>query len=962
MSNFFTHKIALIERTKLLEGIYCQSLTFTNKLGQQWGEGNVDDPINALVFLQAQDATDQDVESYLENLYKTPIKAGTIFNLIGLREITNNIKTLLGDTDVINNINVYFETNTYLKAETDGQITEQYYSVNGTLPNIEYTINEIATIEYYIDAIKQYGATGTQQHYVYQAKYIINTVENKYPTKPWTITSGINRVLDLAEPLYLGDTPRFVLNPVQAQKWENTPLPETTMTQCTLREQLQHIGNYVHAQARLGGYLTESITYNGITYNAGYYENMIFFDEYGQEEESTLQGKPYVSNQIRHSINEYNTQIDTTAQNIVNTLDYGDGVVTSPDAQHFKTVRTEGVNVRIGDNESTIIATELPIYDIISVKCKAFDTDEDDSVISVNDVSEFDITPFIFEAHEYNSVLSSYGGGYPYSKSYAIYYSQGEKNIKGLFFKATTEAGSILGDYVSNFSIVNILEAVAPDYDWKGYVTSKFPRLAFQVSYIPFFETRYSHTDGYVSGQDRKMPYTKIYNQSENVIEARFFGQNTKGIAMRLGNQEATRTYYLSSINDVAKVGTMLDGYYISQAVTEYMPQSIRCTVGLTKNFNRLSQNVGINSTKRVAEVSERQAYNRNILLKEYICIGSNEELPFKPSELQENANSTLDMIIGEEPTGEGTTPNGNRLPNSYLLTVADIRYQRKTKSNISQVKAPIVSSAFGNCMTFSWKMKDNYSAGEKITELDNGYWQRDVAYSDYYGRAYLLDFVLTDAISGEDELDSAMDVSITQQIGRYKKGGLGTRRILEDDTHPYVLRKDSREIINVNVAIEYITNRQDLILGSALASCNPWVSNSKRNANGDIIKPKIYYLNKKVNAYEKTVSLDDVIETDSFSSPSSSIVSVITYSNGLKNTNYKSWVIAYEPTEETQMVYNEDTGEEEETTIHSGGEILIACNNGIDYYTPSNPQQELEIDILYIKAYSDKYKDYESA
>jgi hypothetical protein len=956
--SFFTHKIALIERTKLLEGVYCQSLAFTNNLQSIFPESQTESSaitnITTKVLLTSP-STDAKWQNVFENIgYTTPIQSGEISILT-----PRYISTLIKQTATLTNVYSTYTTECTAYIQVDGEeinidnvSTETYTLQVNEILNIQYKV----TANFYVyngdETIPFIGKDRGSVSFVIGARGNLNN----YPTKPWTITSGINRVLDLAEPLYLGDTPRFALNPIQAQKWENTPLPETTMTQCTLREQLQHIGNYVHAQARLGGYLTESVTYNDVEYAPGYYDNMIFFDEYGQEEESTLQGKLYVSNQIRHSINEYNTQIDTTAQNIVNTLDYGDGVVVSPDAMHYKTLRTEGINIKVTDNEGNgFIATELPIYDIISVKCKAFNSDG--TVFAEN----LDITPFIFEAHEYNSVLSSYGGGYPYSKSYAIYYSQGEKNIKGLFFKATTEPSDILGDYVSNFSIVNILEAVAPSYAWKNYVTSKFPYLAFQVSYIPFFETRYSHTDGYVSGQDRKMPYTKIYNQSENVIEARFYGENIKGVAKRLGNQETTRTYYLSSINNVAKVGTMLDGYYISQAVTEYMPQSIRCTVGLTKNFNRLSQNIGINSTKRVAEVSERQAYNRNILLKEYICIGGYQELPFKPSKLQENVNSTLDMIIGVEPSGEGTTPNPDRLPNSYLLTVADIRYQRKTKSNISQVKAPIVSSAFGNCMTFSWKMKDNYSAGEKITELDKGYWQRDVAYSDYYGRAYLLDFMLTDAISGENELDSAMDVSITQQIGRYKRGGLGTRRILEADTHPYVLRKDSREIINVNVAIEYITDRQDLILGSALASCNPWVSNSKRDANGNIIKPKIYYLNKKVNAYEKTVSLADVVARDSFPPTSSSTVSVITYSNVLKNTNYKSWVIAYEPTSETQMVYNEDTGEEEEITIYSGGEILIACNNGIDYYTPSNPQQEFEIDILYIKAYSDKMKEYES-
>lgn len=917
---FYTHKLSLIERTKLLEGIYCQSLTFTDK--------------NANIFPEFfQSALVGDSSDYFENLYKTPVYKNSEITIVNLHHIASQVAQ--GDDR-------YFlsqsGTSLIIK-QGDTTLTYNYNDANAS-QNIQLEISEKTEIKYSVRLSKKV-VEDAPEYITVTLNYLIGVYEDYAQTKPWTITSGINRVLDLAEPLFLGDTPRFILNPIQAQKWENTPLPNTTMTQCTLREQLQHIGNYVHSQARLGGYLTESVTYNGITYNAGYYENMIFFDEYGQEEESTLQGKPYVSNQIRHSINDYNTQIDTSAQNIVNTLDYGDGVIVSPDAESFKSVRTEGINVRLQDS-NCIIATEFPIYDIISVKCKGYYKNDGGYAVDDDGKSEFDITPFVYESHEYNSVLSSFGGGYPYSKSYAIYYTQGEKNINGLFFKATTETSSVYGDYINNFSIVNILEVVSKGYGWKKYVEDgNIPCLSFQITYIPFYQTRYSHTDGYIIGQDRKLPFTKIYNQSENVIETRFYGENIKGVAKRLGNQEATRTYHLGSINSIPKVGTMLDGYYISQAVTEYMPFSIRCTVGLTKNFNRLSQNVGINSHKRVAEVSEREAYKRNILLKEYICIGSNEELPLKPSVLQPNVESTLQMLRGID-----------TIAKEELYTMAQMQYMRKNKGVISTIKAPIVSSAFGNCMTFSWTMKDNYSAGEQVDLLDNGFWQRDVAYSDYYGRAYYLDFQLLNYKPFEESMTDAMTV-VTEFT--YIAGKIGTPSV----PNPFVLRKDSREIINMNVAIEYISNRQDLILGSALASCNPIVSNSKKDANGDLISPKVYFFAEKINQYEHSIINKTPVWTDekAFTDPDVTQDHIyIRVSNVPDGLGYNSWCLAYPVTEKTRTVYNDDTGENEEYTTYTGGEILIACNNSKDYYINNN----IEFDYIYINPYSDKYKDYE--
>lgn len=914
---FFTHKLNLIERTKLLEGIFCQSLTFTNKLETPYTDVSASalssySRLNNGTIVYPPGELDY---TFIRNTYLSPIRKNAEISLISIRAMAEQVASYIRSGTSVEPI---FSQCTLL-AVIDGV---QYSQNNTDTGIISAQLQENATVTYHlVIRVAQPGTSSGPYNLTYDFSYIINAVADKYPTKPYTITSAINRILDLAEPLFarIGTreyTPRFTLNPVQAEKWNDVLLPETTMTQCTLREQLQHIGNYVHAQVRLGGY-----------YNGTYYENMIFYDEYGQEEQSTLQGEPYVANVIKHSINEYNTQIDTNAENIVNTLDYADGVIYAPDSANFKTVRTESVNTRISES-NCLIATEFPIYDVISLKCKAFNSDG--SAITVDGKTEFDITPYVFEAHAYNN-LSSFGGAYPFSKEYALYYTQGEKNIEGLFIKATNVLSAVISDYLASYSIVNILQAVAPRgvNDWKNYVTDNFPLLSFQVAYIPIYKTKYSHTDGYIIGQERNLPFTKIYNQSENAIEARFYGQNIKGVAERLGNKEATRTYYLGSINKVPKTGTKLDDYYISSVVTEYMQQSIRCTVGLTEKFNRLSQNVGINSTKRVYEVSERQATERNILLKEYICIGDSTSLPFKSSNFQRNVSSTLQMLSGL------VAPNDTK---RNMLTVVVNNYESRDFVTSATVKAPLVSSAFGNAMTFSWSMKDNYSAGEKVEYLDNGYWQTNVSYSNFYGRAKNTVFQLLENLKNQTK-DDALTSS-----ANYTTYGAD----IENTDYAYLLRKDSREALNFNLAIEYVTNRKDLILSPALASSNPWVSNAKSNET-----PKLYLFNRKINKYEKAVTSDDT--------PTSVVIQYMLIDDAisfmLPNTSFDAWAIAYAPTTKTMTVYDEETGENEEINITEGGEILIACNNGSDYYASKGNYTE----NLYVRAYSDKLKEYES-
>jgi hypothetical protein len=902
-------------------------LTFTNALGKHWGNGNIAAPVSANTLFESSGL--DELSNYFKTLYETPIKYKSTLEVISITNIAEYVRKSVDDSFDYGVVSVV-KADTDLIYSIDGAAYSQEWEKNVEISNNTYSLSNYATIEYRIGILHSYSVTGQTitNSYTLTAKYEIHAVENKYPTKPWTITSGIKRVLDLAEPIYIGETPRFELNPIQALKWTVTPLPETTMTQCTLREQLQHIGNYVHSQARLGGYLSEDITYNNKTYEAGYYENMIFFDEYGNQEESTLQGKPYVANQIRHSINEYNTKIETNAQNVVNTLDYADGVVTSPDSLNFKTLRTDEVSVRLSESDC-IIETELPIYDIISVKVKAYSGNGDNIFVDDNNEARWDITPFVFEAHEYSN-LSSYGGAYPYSKKYAIYYNQGQKNLDGLFVKPTTETGEVAGQYWEDYSIVNILESVAPTIDWKQKVTRGFPLLSFQVSYIPFYETKYSHTDGYILGQERKLPFAKIYNQSENVIETRFYGENIKGVAQRLGNKEATRTYILGHVNDVPKTGTKLDGYYISQVVTEYMPLSIKCTVGLTENFNRLSQNVGINSTKRVAEVSEKQAYERNILLKEYICIGSEDTLPLDEDSLFANDvwAPTHYMLTGED-------------KEDYYqpLTVAVSEFIGTDRREISTVKTPIVSSAFGNCITFSWNMKDNYSAGTEVVNLDNGYWQKDVPYADYYGRAYYMGFKLFSELENATGLDDAMSCS-------YDGSTSGSAIRSSDD---YVLRKDSREKIKMNIAVEFITNRKDIKIHSALARFHPFTSRAKVDSPN---LPKVYFFEEKIT-FDKA---SDVTDEEYVEIEPAEKANSFKFNVDIVN-EFKSWAIAYPTKSKTITVYDEDAGKNVEIKQYTGGEILISCNNGSDYYQSHGITEE----TLYIEPYRDKMKDYKS-
>lgn len=85
----YTHNLYLIEKTKLLEGILCQSLSFTNVLGKQWGKGDVFYPANALTYFSHNERSenlptswDDDIENHIANFYKTPIVSKNSYTIV----------------------------------------------------------------------------------------------------------------------------------------------------------------------------------------------------------------------------------------------------------------------------------------------------------------------------------------------------------------------------------------------------------------------------------------------------------------------------------------------------------------------------------------------------------------------------------------------------------------------------------------------------------------------------------------------------------------------------------------------------------------------------------------------------------------------------------------------------------------------------------------------------------------
>ena len=938
----YKHDLYLIEPTKLLEGILCQSLSFTNTLGTAYLESPVYASVNGYtnttpVGYFPAITQDNSARTFLGTLYSTPVDASTPLKVYTPYELALYICTQYDSLLTASNISVAKVT---LKGTEESAITYVKGLGGNTDEYIETAITGTNVTMSYELTIEAGLGTYEQKKSVISFKYYLGVATNRYPTKPWTITDCINRCLELAEPLYKGQNPRYKLQGVTyengeikpydndhkyepgslAEKYDKIMAPEFTMTSCTLREQLKIIGGKIHAEPRLGYKRREN---DAILYD----EDVIIFEPYALGNQAQIASLPYVSRGTEQSLNEYSSEVVSNVQNIVNSISYAKGVTIQPNVNNLNTIRTDNVNVKVGDIASSIAKTNRPIYKPVKVMCGIYNANDTNNPWLISPV---DITAYIFEEYEYNN-LSSYEGNYPNVKSYALCYKQGSHDITGMFYKPPTNSFGIV--YFDNYAIVNILQACSglQLQEVKDAITDNAAKLAFQVSYIPIYNSKFSHGKQYVIDNPAH-PFVTTYNQSENLIENSAYGEHIKGVAQRLGNVEETRTYKVGKKSMIPKVGEKIGDYFISAVTYDFTHYWYKVTVALTKDFNRISQYVGVNSTKRISEVSEKEAYSRDVLIKEKICIGNNDNVPLAPAKLLRTLTPVTKAFGADVP--------------SYNVPITACVAQGSSKDGQNQynrVVLPVIASAFGNSMVFGWSYKDNYSAGEKVELIDQAYWQGDLPYSDYYGRIWWYDFQLryNYADGGFNQALTCLETAEGSFNTAYNDIGTVGYNNGAYTKDSYRLRKDSRETPDFNYEIEFVTDREDINIGSALASCNPLVTEYGTTPK-DVA---VYFLGSKISKFESNIVNLDVLSRTVSLDGNKLQANKIEFELP-QDLEFEGWVVCYPLTVLPGKTYTDENGNDVViSNEYAGGEILLSCNkSSADYRAEEKTKESLSI------------------
>lgn len=707
---------------------------------------------------------------------------------------------------------------------------------------------------------------------------------------------------------------KFVLSYDDIEIIKNPNAPEFTFTRQNLREALQTIGGFIHAEPRL--HADNTITFD--FYGEQEYATVKCVDKNGKEQTKRLSEYKYKALRGSYGIEQACTRLDSYVDNLVNRVSWQNATVGQPFKGGGQTLRTENAYIRGEENEGYYFPTAYPIDKIEKFEYL--------SPIGI----WYDITPYVYEKTIYDN-LSSYDDLYPTSKAYALYYTHGQKGINGFFFKPPS---AFANGAFNNYAIKNILEAAVSGLTVDGYTG-----IRLRLTYTPIYSTRVQHGKQYINDY-LPLPRTLNYAQSENSVESRFFGENIKGTVERLGNIEKTYTINLRNVENIPKAGQLWDDeYYIASVSVSVGEDLLEVSVGLSKNFNRKSQYIGASTHKRIYEVSETMVQQRHTVYTDYIVITSLD------TDITVNDNLLLN------PTGLTHIAN-IFLPDSHDDTVVAVNafgqskaeHAKNSENYLGDVILPVVASAFGNTIEFTWEYKNNFSAGVRSVQKTGassitGVFGSEVEYADYYGRMYYYYFSLltTDNISTYLSNETDEENSIPRITTNVKNDGVaGTlpKAFTDNDNNAALIdRKDSREAEKKSYVIDFVTDDNSFIIGSAFASKNPLVYFDGRQE-----KPHLYVLPYRVNKFATHVDLTDAkdLGTVNVSSNNLHVEKTLFYVTHqiVQNLGFEgqAWAYAFPEYSGDEYEVEDEDGNITLVKPHLGGELVLAKNGTVQY------------------------------
>lgn len=884
--NKFQHEIVLTEETKLLEKYFVDSCTFTNPI-YMGNEVPTSEDVFPYIELKNQNLSGIDKSpQFKENSfgivsgYKSPIQVGSNFvfkkfsdifeNHIGPAQSTGGITTkdhnyfkmeiVEGGTVIYNSgwvddltkqqdIEIVLKKLTYIVRYS---YKATYKGLNIFLPDSE--------VEYFV---VEYKISGKEMSELSRVKI--------------TITDVVNKLLYLSEIQRKGNLSKFYFNKEQSDKYSSIIAPEMSITNSTLREALNVVGGYIHAEVRLDN-------------------SIIYFDEYSTNENAVINKKPVVESSSQ-SIEQFCSEIESNAQNLIPDDKEQNGNIVDPYLFGYITPRAETGKVEVTD-ATAFIPTKYPIHKLIKLEMGYLPEDVSHSV--------GDITDYVVEKTVYD-ILSSYTDNPPEeSKAHHIYWQQGQSGITGLAW----EQESAIDQAFENNAITNIInDVLGTNYE---DVNINITNLQFRITYMPIINARVKQ----VKTRLNSKKLINAYNQSAYKISSTQYGENMKGVVARLGNIEKTQTYIYNKGEELPKLASKVDEDYVISAIkVEKQHNHNKVTLGLSKKFNRQNQFVGISNEQRFYEISEKNAIERYSIYEDFAVLSRNNI-----------------AIEAEEKDRAIITDSMLSKIRQYLLgffyydeisqVIVELQNADGTQaSEVEEISLPVISYSFGNSACYSFDFENNYGAGSYIAgpTYEGKRLQTELRYPNRIGefefmgvKFYNTKYYFSDSDGSPNNYADALEMGLNLPKIVVPEGTDEFYPDIDTGNYPLRIKKDNRENIHFSYQIHCITDDDNIIIGSALSKTFA-VSRS-----GTASKAVAYVLDRKIGEFENEIlNLGELTGID-IGVTISDNENKLKIDNITANISGKSLVVVNSDSNELLFAINEDITALEEVEMPS--------------------------------------------
>ena len=333
-------------------------------------------------------------------------------------------------------------------------------------------------------------------------------------------------------------------------------------------------------------------------------------------------------------------------------------------------------------------------------------------------------------------------------------------------------------------------------------------------------------------------------------------------------------------------------------------------------------------------EISEQQVERRDTIYPETLLITDSTETSEEDTLFNDAAMRQLEIMLN----GDSTYYSPRQ------ISCAVFYGQTKQGEDIKRygINLPVISTAFGNAMTFSFSFEDNYSAGQQADKTGNGYFGNYVSYADYFGRIHWANFAFKDVpyiYSGvgndtEGDYPSSMNDDIPFMLPQQPEKNITKNALITTADAPYLYRKNGEEIPAITYQVNLKTD-SGYIIGSGFARNCPLVCGNLpvKNIDGQQ-RPsheacKLYIFDKEIDKFtdhfENATNGQAITASLSGATDKKYIDFGILYAQ----TSGKSWAILTPPNIKKITVEDED-GNISTQQWQNGLAVIIAKNQTI--------------------------------